>query len=199
MKITTSTRSLIGPFALGLAVALPACSAPPNIGLRGSPAVAAPVEPAGFRLSGVTVKWVDEPNVPTTYSYGTTKVNPQAPTEAQAKAAKEDFAAILRIMHDGAVANAMAALARQGVPSGDQQLILLSPSRLYRDASGWGSGIDVRVTVQSANGQSLWSSIVNVDSGLQWLGPKVSKPTDAYAKDFAENLLKVLRQAGMVG
>src|SRR5436190_14587268 len=83
MKKLTSSRPSISLLAIGFAAALAGCSAPRGIGLRDSLPVAAPVEPAGFRLSGATVKWVDDANVPTNFTYGTNKYSPQPPTEGQ--------------------------------------------------------------------------------------------------------------------
>ncbi len=192
-------RTAAAVLSLATMAALGGCAAAGPAGTLHNPEARA-VAPAGFKLDGFRVMWQDNPAFRTSFNYLVPKGSTGTPPpEALRNSTNERVSTILKFYRDEAVPTLTAALIEQRAAAGNVHRIVLTPTSAFQDISGWGTKVTVRATIFNADNKAVWFTDIESSSGLQLLGPSVSRPDASYMKNFVEGLVATMRKAGLVG
>jgi hypothetical protein len=185
--------------SLAVVVLLTGCATAGPAGTLNNPE-ARPVAPAGFRLEGFRVIWQDNPAFRASFNYMVPKGSPNTPPPAALRdSTNERMKTILQFYRDEAVPTLTSALLEQRALAGSTHRIVITPISAFQDISGWGTKVIVRASIMTADNKTVWFTDIESTSGVQWLGPSVSRPDASYMKNFVDGLVGTMRKAGLVG
>lgn len=166
----------------------------------GGQVVSTEVPASAFKLSDYSARWIpaEDLDIEMRCSLMAFTFSKWCPTdEASKERARKDIVQMNQVLEAHAVAQINSRLATRGLRDGAGSSIELKPQSAYWSASGWGSGVLVKVVITDVASGEKWALLLPADTGIQILSAWAAGPqTDDYAAAFASRLDRVLERAG---